>query len=104
MRAPPTHSTAREKADLPLPPPVRPVATERIQRQPDDGEVSLAEGIGTVSGSVGVIQRIDVGAPADTQSSGGGGGQDLERLARDVYPYLKRLLAAERERTTGRWR
>jgi hypothetical protein len=30
--------------------------------------------------------------------------QDLDRLAREVYPLVKRLLAVERERRTGRWR
>jgi len=29
---------------------------------------------------------------------------DMDRLAREVYPLVKRLLAIERERRTGRWR
>lgn len=30
-------------------------------------------------------------------------GLDLDRLAREVYPYLKRLLSVERDRRSGRW-
>ena len=107
MRAPPTHSTARKEADLPLPP-VRSVSREQVQRKTDGEGSPISEGIGTVSGSVGIIQRVEIrspGAPPEvSQMPGGGGGADLEQMARKVYPYIKRLLAAERERRTGRWR
>jgi hypothetical protein len=46
------------------------------------------------------MSEVDTPAPAQTQAQPGK--PDLETLARQVYPLLKRLLAVERERWLGR--
>jgi predicted component of type VI protein secretion system len=86
----------------PAQPPVQPAPQAAIQRQP------------TVPGAALTISRAEVGEAADVQRAEDEGvepgveardeEQDLDRLAREVYPLVKRLLAVERERLTGRWR
>jgi hypothetical protein len=68
--------------DLPLPP---------VQRTPATDQ------------SAEVVQRSDTSSEtgAATGAETGASGQDLDKLAREVYPIIKRLLAVERERDTG---
>ncbi|HUT17991.1 MAG TPA: hypothetical protein VM366_02435, partial [Anaerolineae bacterium] len=73
-----------------------------IQRQP------------SARGAASTVSRADAGETAVVQRAAEDESyteeqirdekQDLDRLAREVYPLVKRLLAVERERRTGRWR
>lgn len=85
---------------LPLPPVSAPPFAGVIQRQTEDASAYLA----TPSGAAEAIQRaggasLEMGAAPDESAV-----SDLDRLAQEVYPRIKRMLAVERERRTGRWR
>ena len=74
--------------------PLPPIMT--IQRQPTTSTV------GTVS--IGTVQRVETGPPETTrQKEEKKSEQDLDKLAREVYPHIVRMLAVERERRIGRW-
>ncbi len=77
-------AAAGRSPDQPLP-----LAVPGIQRQPATAGV----GSGEVAPLAGVVQRVLVDAGAEQKP-----GPNLEELARQVYPLVKRLLAVERER------
>ncbi|MBL7202682.1 MAG: hypothetical protein ISS56_21305 [Anaerolineae bacterium] len=76
---------------------------ESIQRRPQ-GEASESVPTPAESGYVGVIQRVTVGPEESAEPESGQGELNLDRLARQVYPMIRRMLAIERERRSGRWR
>ena len=51
-----------------------------------------------------VVQREDEPLSESNTPTAEGTDVDLDDLARQIYPLVKRLLAVERERRTGRWR
>ena len=79
---------------MPLPP--------VIQRLPDDGGRQPPVDLTAAAGApqAGVVQRVILGPEGEEKAEGG---LDLDRLARQVYPLIKRMMAVERERRTGRW-
>jgi hypothetical protein len=79
-----------QRSELPLPPVGRPVPAEA---QSQGGEMS-AEMM-----AASVVQRTDEGTP---ETAGEGSETDLDQLARQVYPLIKRMLAVERERRSAR--
>jgi hypothetical protein len=86
----------------PVQPVVQPVREPIIQRQPAVPGAAIAV-LPAEAGEAADVQRAEVedeepGTPTQQEE------QDLDRLAREVYPLVKRLLAVERERRTGRWR
>jgi hypothetical protein len=92
------------KGELPLPLLRQPVSTEQVQRQPDVGRVDVFPGLAVAPESVGIVQRVSTEPPPETeQTSEEKSDLELDRLARQVYPFIKRLLAVERERRSGRW-
>ncbi|MBN1937907.1 MAG: hypothetical protein JW934_24850, partial [Anaerolineae bacterium] len=85
---------------LPLPLTSTPPFAGAIQRQIKDVPISSFESSDTAN----AIQRVEttsleMGAAPEEQA-----GPDLDRLAKEVYPRIKRMLAVERERRTCRWR
>jgi hypothetical protein len=91
-----------------VPAPVVPVTTLQpppqlsgqaiVQRQPSAAPIISQPDVEETA----AVQRAEEGEPLPQQQTGGEK-QDLDRLAREVYPLVKRLLAIERERRTGRW-
>jgi hypothetical protein len=80
--------------ELPLPPPRAPSAG-LIQRQPS----ALAPDVAVSSQRVGVVQRAQEGEPLASASPVEGKPElELDHLARQIYPLIKRMLAVERER------
>jgi hypothetical protein len=75
-----------------------------IQRSPVPGHEPVehlplpSPSLGAQAGNADLVQRAGV------EPEEAGEGPDLDRLARDVLPLIKRMLAVERERRTGRWR
>ncbi len=86
--------------ELPLPPAPRLASAEMLQRQPSASAPDLAmqpEGIG-------VVQRVEEAETIAGQPPEEGEEEmDLDKLARQVYPIIRRLLAVERERRSARW-
>jgi len=86
--------------ELPLPPAPRPAWAEMLQPQPSAAASDLAmqpEGIA-------VVQRVEEAETIASQPPEEGEEEmDLDKLARQVYPIIKRLLAVERERRSTRW-
>jgi hypothetical protein len=68
-----------------------------VQRQPSAVPIVSHPDVGETA----AVQRAEEEPYAEGQ--GQDEEKDLDRLARDVYPLVKRLLAIERERRTGRW-
>jgi len=92
------------EGELPLPLLRQPVSTERVQRQPDVGRVDAFPGLTAAPESVGIVQRVSTRPSPETErTSKEKSDLELDRLARQVYPFIKRLLAVERERRSGRW-
>ena len=89
--------------EMPLSPQRALVTAESIQRRPQ-GEASESVPTPAESGYVGVIQRVTVGPEESAEPESGQGELNLDRLARQVYPMIRRMLAIERERRSGRWR
>ncbi|MFN2228319.1 MAG: hypothetical protein ACK2VA_00985 [Anaerolineae bacterium] len=83
-------------------PAIRPSGLAMIQRQPSiaGAEVAIARVEG---GEMPDVQRAEEEEVAPSKEARNEE-QDLDRLARQVYPLVKRLLAIERERRAGRWR
>jgi hypothetical protein len=101
--------------------PLRGPVTERIE--PTSAEFPpLADELPLPSPSPGVVQRqasslagpevifrqeeATAGPPEATPETGEEStetGADLDHLARQIYPLIKRMLAVERERRSGRW-
>jgi hypothetical protein len=77
------------RGEMPLPP----IMT--IQRQPTASALSSAP--------ISVVQRVETGYAETTEQKEERPAQDLDKLARQVYPHIVRMLAIERERRTGRW-
>jgi hypothetical protein len=77
---------------------VQPPAEAVVQRQPLGAPIVSSPDAGE---TVALQRASDETVPAE---QGQEKGVDLDRLARDVYPLVKRLLAVERERRAGRWR
>jgi hypothetical protein len=78
------------RGEMPLPP----IMT--IQRQPTTSSFGSA--------SISTVQRVEMGRPETTeQREEGRSKPDLDKLAREVYPHIVRMLAVERERRIGRW-
>jgi len=89
------------EAEFPLPPVSHPVSAETIQRQPAGDAPDLAATLG----SMGIVQRAtETPSETDETSEEASSGLDLDDLARQIYPLVKRMLAVERERRSGRWR
>jgi len=87
------------RSDLPLPPVI---TVQRVQRQ------ATAQVTGAVSAGAPpteVVQRaaMMMRAEAATEQSSAPQEQDLEKLAQQIYPLIRRRLAIERERRIGRW-
>jgi hypothetical protein len=83
------------RVEAPLPPPSRPPLAELVQRLP----LAVSPGAPIVQRTVGeaeaVVQRaISEGVGAEEEKAE----LDLDDLARQVYPMIKRMLAIERER------
>jgi hypothetical protein len=74
------------RGEMPLPP----IMT--IQRQPATSTFD--------STSISVVQREATEEPGTTEPKSE---QDLDQLAREILPLLKRMLSVERERRVGRW-
>ena len=74
--------------------PLPPIMT--IQRQPTTST------LGSVS--ISMVQRAELEQPETTgQKDEKKSDQELDKLAREVYPHIVRMLAVERERRIGRW-
>ncbi len=81
--------------ELLLPPPPRASSAGLIQRQPS----ALAPDVAVPSQRVGVVQRAQEGGPAASASPVEEKPElELDHLARQIYPLIKRMLAVERER------
>lgn len=84
--------------------PVLAVAPGTIQRSPAPDQEPVGRlplpsvGVGAQPVDADLVQR------SGAEPEEAGEGPDLNRLARDVLPLIKRMLAVERERRTGRWR
>jgi hypothetical protein len=98
---------------LPVSPTGRPASAERVQRQPVtspmdtwEGEEELVEAAGEEEGLPEAEEMEDVEGYLPTEEEEEEELEeekpeekpDLDRLARQVYPFIKRLLAVERER------
>jgi len=72
-----------------------------VQRQPS-AELHDIDTIGSRDAGQ-WVQRVTEAQPASGQSAekGKGSAPDLDLLARQIYPILKRMLAVERERRSG---
>jgi hypothetical protein len=93
--APPWSYPAEERS--PLPPASGPALAEVVQRQP--APVSLGSAV--ASDSTQVVQRLEVGEKEEGEPVTKGEDEpemDLDDLARQVYPLIRRMLAVERER------
>ena len=77
------------RSDLPLPP------LMTIQRTETPPKTTIE--VGTITTVPGQVLQQKEGAQAPVSET------DLNKLARDVYPLIKRMLAVERERRAGRW-
>ena len=102
-RAEPAHAgPARPPAwggQFPLPPVSRPAPAALIQRQPVAPSVDLT----VAARGVEVVQRaVETPPERGTTSEEEGPELDLDHLARQVYPLIKRMLAVERERRSAR--
>jgi hypothetical protein len=82
-----------------LPPVSRPAPAALIQRQPVAPSVDLT----VAAQGADVVQRA-VETPPETglTTEEEGSELDLDHLARQVYPLIKRMLAVERERRSAR--
>jgi hypothetical protein len=81
--------------ELPLPPPPRASSAGLIQRQPS----ALAPDVAVSSQRLGVVQRAQEGEPAASALPVEEEPElELDHLARQIYPLIKRMLAVERER------
>ncbi|MBI1878920.1 MAG: hypothetical protein HYR94_12005, partial [Chloroflexi bacterium] len=79
-------------SELPLPPVSRPVSPASVQRQVDSSlEVAMN------AQPTNLVQRVEETPPAVESSQ-----VDLDHLAQQVYPLIKRMLAVERERRSSR--
>jgi hypothetical protein len=106
--------TQAAASDLPLPPPLqrsvtpaRPVSTTLIQRQPEAPAPSPVVPSRPESGREGMVQRAGEEPPLATVTppqppAGESTPPNLDSLARQIYPLIKRMLAVERERKWGR--
>jgi hypothetical protein len=85
--------------EFPLPPVSWPAPAALIQRQPAAPSVDLT----VATRGVDVVQRA-VETPPETglTTEEEGPELDLDHLARQVYPFIKRMLAVERERRSAR--
>jgi hypothetical protein len=85
--------------EFPLPPVSRPAPAALIQRQPVAPSVDLT----VAAQGADVVQRA-VETPPETglTTEEEGSELDLDHLARQVYPLIKRMLAVERERRSAR--
>jgi hypothetical protein len=81
---------------------VQPTREAIIQRQTSIPGVAIAISRAEAGEAAGVQRTEEEGVEAGAEARDEE--QDLDRLARDVYPLVKRLLAIERERRAGRWR
>jgi hypothetical protein len=81
---------------LPLAPVVRSTPAEALQRQPE--RISP----GPVTVQLDIEEPPEPAAEPEQQGEARTPAQDLEALAREVYPVIKRMLAIERERTWSR--
>jgi hypothetical protein len=82
------------RSDLPLPPVISAQRAERVQRQ---AATPVTDGSS-------VVQRAAMlRAPPSQEEAAELSEQDLEKLAQDIYPIIRRRLAIERERRIGRW-
>ena len=89
-----------ERGELPLPPVRRPAPAAVIQRQTAG---QPAGGLGLAAQGKEIMQRSIVTRPetrGDTEEEQSE--LDLDDLAREVYPLIKRMLAIERERMPAR--
>jgi len=86
----------------PVQPVVQPAREAIIQRQPSIPGVAIAISRAEAGEAAGVQRAEEEGV--ETGAEARDDEQDLDRLAREVYPLVKRLLAIERERRAGRWR
>ena len=85
--------------ELPLPPPPRSSSSGLIQRQPS----ALAPDVAVSSQRLGVVQRVQEAEPEASASPVEEEPElELDHLARQIYPLIKRMLAVERERRPGR--
>ena len=116
----PTQSgwTQAVTGELPLPPalqrsvaPARPVSTASttlIQRQPEAPAPSPAVTPWPEPRREEVVQRVEgeepppTALPPQAPAAGEGAPENLDSLARQIYPLIKRMLAVERERKLGR--
>jgi hypothetical protein len=85
--------------EFPLPPVSRPASAALIQRQPVVPSVDLA----AAARGTDVVQRaIEMPPETGLATEEEGSELDLDHLARQVYPLIKRMLAVERERRSAR--
>jgi hypothetical protein len=102
-RAEPAHAgPARPPAwggEFPLPPVSRPAPATLIQRQPVVPSVDLAA---AARGAEFVQRAVELPPETGLTPRGEGPELDLDHLARQVYPLIKRMLAVERERRSAR--
>ena len=102
LAAPIRIETRREGVATPLdmPLPVTPSSpTPVVQRQPVKPEPALSR-IETVPAAIAApvgrsIQRAEDGGTVESDTMAGA---ELDKLAREIYPLIKRMLAVERER------
>ena len=95
------HRPQAIRSDMPLPPVMTALRAQRAQRQ---ATTQITDGVSVEPPATGVVQRAAflVAEPPGKQTSAPPE-QDLEKLAQDIYPIIRRRLAIERERRTGRW-
>ncbi len=90
--------TKGESLTTPLNMPVSaPAPANLVQRQPVEPHTERAPAAGTLAGE-GVIQRADAASTGDSSESETMAGAELDKLAREIFPLIKRMLAVERER------
>jgi hypothetical protein len=95
-RAIPIGTSQPAKPDeLPLPPTHRPARVEAIQRQAGSSVISAVPETAPQQPSVG--QRAEDSSAEDERDSE----PDLNQLAQQIYPLVKRMLVIERERRPG---
>ena len=80
--------------------PSRPVGPAVVQRQPAtfDPAPSSSEAVSPASDLVQREETTPVTTPTSNTTSTAPGGSEIERLARQILPEIKRLLARERDR------
>jgi hypothetical protein len=97
-----SQSQEKSPAAAPVATPVKSAGGQVVQRIGQDAIEDIQNLGGQARNKV--MGKLGLGGGGKGEESGGGGSSNLEKLAEDVFPLIKRLLEIEKDRISGHLR